>query len=117
MYDDLVFHITTKEEFNNQKRNNKYYPESLTSKGFIHCSKGSQIERTANHHFAGRQEVLLLVIDVSTLCSDIKYEVDEETGEKFPHIYGPLNTDAIMDKLNIFAESDGTFNIAFSSKS
>lgn len=115
MREDLIFHITTKEYFNNHKKESKYFPESLETDGFIHCSRGSQIEETANRICADKNQLLLLVIDVSTLTSKIKYEEDQSGEKTFPHIYGPLNTDAIMDKLDIHAEADGQFKIAFSS--
>lgn len=116
MRDDLIFHVATSEYFESHKSNNKYQPESLDSKGFIHCSKGSQIEKTANRLFPDEDEILLLIIDISTLSAEVKYEVDEQSGEKFPHVYGPLNIDAVMDKINIFAEETGDFKIAFTSK-
>lgn len=115
MREDLIFHITTKEYFNSHKKENKYFPESLDTEGFIHCSKGSQIEATANRICADKDQLLLLVIDASTLTSNIKYEEDKNLGETFPHIYGPLNTDAVMDKLDVHAEANGQFKIAFSS--
>lgn len=116
MRDDLLFHITTREEWQEQQENGRYVPESLESEGFIHCSTGSQVEETANRLFPDRDQLLLLVIDVSTLGENIKYEKDEETGEKFPHIYGPLSVNAVIDKIDIQAEKDGKFNIAFSSQ-
>lgn len=115
MREDLIFHITTEEEFQNHKEGGEYHPESIDTDGYIHCSKGSQIEEAANRLFPDADQIVLLIIDIPTLSADVKYEADEETGEKFPHIYGPLNTNAIMDKLNIFTEDSGAFKIAFSS--
>ena len=115
MRDDLIFHITTKEYLEEHRVNNKYEPESLDTEGFIHCSSGHQVEDTANRAFSDKEQILLLIIDVTALSTEIKYDLDEKTGEKYPHIYGPLNTDAIIDKFNIFAEQDGKFDIEFSS--
>lgn len=115
MRDDLLFHLTTKENWDNYKKNGRYEPESLESEGFIHCSSGSQIKETANRIFAGKDQILLLVLDASMVREDIKYEKDEETGEKFPHIYGPLSVNAVIDKIEIKAEDNGKFNIEFSS--
>jgi len=115
MRDDLIFHITTKKIFKKAKNNSAFEPESLEEQGFIPCSTGDQVEETANRNFGSREQILLLVINVSALSSELKYEKDEQTGEKHPHIYGPLNTDAIIDKLQVFSEKDGSFNIAFSS--
>ncbi|MGD8427133.1 MAG: DUF952 domain-containing protein [Balneolaceae bacterium] len=116
MRDDILFHITTKDDWKKHQKQGKYEPESLETDGFIHCSRGGQLEETANRLFSGLDHLLLLVIDVSTLGEDIKYEKDEKTGEKFPHIYGPLPTNAIIDKIAIRPEKDGTFKISFSSE-
>ncbi|WP_440998863.1 DUF952 domain-containing protein [Fodinibius sp. SL11] len=114
MRDDLLFHITTKELWKQFNKSGSYEPESLETQGFIHCSTGEQVERTANSLFGDKEEILLLVIDATTLHDDVKYEEDENTGEKFPHLYSPLNTNAIIDKIAIESENNGTFDIAFS---
>lgn len=114
MRDDLLFHITTEDNWKQFNNSGSYEPESLESEGFIHCSTGEQVEATANRIFGGKDEILLLVIDATTLHEDIKYEKDEDTGEKFPHLYSPLNTNAVIDKITIKAEDDGSFDISFS---
>lgn len=115
MRDDLLFHITTKENWKRDKTDRNYKPESLETKGFIPCSDGNQLEETANRLFSDKNKILLLVIDVSTLGENVKYEEDEEVGEKFPHLYGPLNANAVIDEIEISAEKDGQFKIEFSS--
>lgn len=115
MREDLLFHITTKDNWKEYKTNGNYEPKTLESEGFIKCSSGNQLEDTANRIFSDKDEILLLVIDVSLVREDIKYEEDEDTGKKYPHIYGPLSTNAIIDKIAIQAEENGTFNIAFTS--
>ncbi|NGP89054.1 DUF952 domain-containing protein [Fodinibius halophilus] len=117
MRHDLLFHITSKKEWKEYQNNGRYEPETLEDEGFIHCSSGEQIEDTANRLFSDKDKILLLVIDVSTLGENIKYEKDEETGEKFPHLYEPLESSAVIDKIEVGAEDDGTFNIGFSSNS
>lgn len=116
MREDLLFHITTQDDWKKYKNDGNYEPESLDSQGFIHCSSGHQVEDTANDKFSGKDEILLLVIDVAMLREQVKYEEDE-TGEKFPHIYGPLSVNAVIDKIDIAAEDSGKFNISFTSDS
>jgi uncharacterized protein (DUF952 family) len=113
MRDDLIFHITTNDHWKKYKNNNSYSPESLDSEGFIHCSTGEQVEETANRLFGDEAEILLLVIDANMLRDDVKYEEDPDTGTKFPHLYNPLSANAIIDKITIKAESDGSFDINF----
>lgn len=117
MREDLLFHITTREEWKEYQSNSNYKPETFEKQGFIPCSSGDQLEETANRLFSDKDKILLLVIDVSTLGENIKYEMDEERGEKFPHIYGPLNTSAVIDKIDISAEKKGKFKISFTSNS
>lgn len=117
MREELLFHITTREDLNRFKNSGRYEPESLDSEGFIHCSTGSQLEETANRLYAGRDEILLLIIDASMIRDDIKYEEDEDLGEKFPHIYSPLSINAVIDKIDVKAEKNGKFKITFTSNS
>lgn len=117
MRDDLLFHITTEEEWNEYKSDGNYTPESLESEGFIHCSSGHQVNDTANRLFGDHDQILLLIIDVSSLAEEIKYEEVKDHNEKYPHIYGPLNTNAVIDELLVSSEQDGNFDIAFSSNS
>lgn len=117
MREDLLFHITTRDNWDQYKNSGNYQPESLETEGFIHCSTGSQLQDTANRLFGDKDEILLLVIDASMIREDVKYEKDSKTGNKFPHIYAPLSVNAVIDKIDIKAEENGKFNIAFTSDS
>lgn len=115
MQDDLIFHITTRKQWKEFQKDGRFVPESLDKEGFIHASTGPQLEYTANRFFSNRNKILLLVIEMSRLAPEVKYEEEPETGEKFPHIYGPLNVDAIVDKIDVYMEKDGRFKISFTS--
>jgi uncharacterized protein (DUF952 family) len=114
MREDLLFHITTKDQWKQFQKDGNYEPESLDEQGFIHCSSGGQVEDTANRLFGDQDTILLLVIDVSMLREQVKYEQDDN-GDKFPHIYGPLSINAVIDKVEVAAEENGKFNISFTS--
>ena len=69
---------------------------SLHVQGFIHCSLKEQVIGVANAIAPGRAEMVLIEIEESKVIPKIIYE-HLEGGEKlFPHIYGPLNEDAII---------------------
>lgn len=114
MREDLIFHLVKKNDWKEHKKDSRYYPESLESEGFIHCSSGKDIEATANLLFNGEEHILLIVINTTLIEPDLKYENDEDTGIKYPHIYGPLNLDAVIDKIELAAEDDGSYQISFS---
>ena len=117
MREDLLFHVTTREEWKENKLQGVYKPESVEENGIIRCVTGSQLEDSANRLYPDKDKVLLLVIDVSMLREQIKYEKDEELGEEFPLLEGELSINAIIDKIDIKAEQNGKFQISFTSDS
>ena len=65
---------------------------------FIHASRPEQVSLVANFAYDDVIEPLcLLVIDTERLVSALCDEDLEGTGMSFPHIYGPLNLDAVVD--------------------
>jgi len=113
MKDDLIFHFTDTETWRAHKNSGEYSPEVLEQKGFIPCSTGYQINDTANRCFAGRAHLLLLIIDTNRVKPTIKYEENTDTGQSFPHIYGPLNLDAVLDKITLEPDESGAFDLQF----
>jgi uncharacterized protein (DUF952 family) len=69
---------------------------SLAEEGFIHCSTLEQVEATANRIFRGSGELVLLVVDPAALTAPLKWERATDVGEDFPHVYGPLNVEAVV---------------------
>jgi uncharacterized protein (DUF952 family) len=63
--------------------------------GFIHFSSREQVVETAARHFTGQTGLALLTVDPNRLGGDLRWEVSR--GEAlFPHLYGPLNVDAVV---------------------
>jgi uncharacterized protein (DUF952 family) len=85
-----------------------YEASSLASEGFIHCSKADQVERVANLFYAAEPELLVLVIDTDRLTSVLRDE-DIGTGERFPHVYGPINREAIRTVERLERGADGNW--------
>jgi len=97
-----------------------YRADSLSTQGFIHCSTSSQIVDVANAFYHGLQGLVLLVIDPDRLTSELKWEPPvhpnpERTAivgnELFPHIYGPINLDAVVNVISFEPAADGTFSL------
>jgi glutathione S-transferase len=83
----------------------------LDDVGYIHCSFDHQVQQVADAFYRGRSDVLLLTIDESKLTSPIREENAEGTNVVFPHIYGPLNLDAVVSARRLGQASDGTLSI------
>src|SRR5438552_1244463 len=74
--------------------------------GFIHCSNEDQVVRVANHFYADQPELLVLCIDPARLVDPVRDE-EADTGERFPHIYGPIPRQAIVDVRRLTRDADG----------
>jgi uncharacterized protein (DUF952 family) len=72
-----------------------YTADSLAAEGFIHCSHAGQVAWAANRFYAAADDLLVLHIDPERLASPVREE-DGGAGELFPHIYGPINRDAVV---------------------
>ncbi len=114
----FILHLTSKAAWLAAAEEGLYAPESLSAEGFIHCSTGSQIESVANTFYRGQQGLVLLVIDPSGLTAEIKWEPPAEPepthareGELFPHLYGPLNAEAVVKVLPFEPDTDGLFSL------
>jgi uncharacterized protein (DUF952 family) len=90
-----LFHITTREQWNHARIAGSYHAESLVHEGFIHLSTEGQLEATARRHFAGRSDLVVLEIDPARLRWELRWE--DSHGETYPHLYGPLETEAVID--------------------
>ena len=105
---DLILHICPREAWEAAVESGEYKAPSLSSEGFIHCSHPEQVGRVANHLFTGVQGLILLHINAQFVLAEIRWE--EVEGETFPHIYGPLNLDAVVDIEDFPPGEDGHFN-------
>ncbi|GAC1587287.1 MAG: DUF952 domain-containing protein [Ginsengibacter sp.] len=92
----MIYHITTDNEWNQALKEGEYKAISLLPEGYIHTSYDHQVERTLNRYYKNKHNLVLLHIDEDKVTSEIKYELAPSVNEIFPHIYGPLNTDAVI---------------------
>jgi uncharacterized protein (DUF952 family) len=63
--------------------------------GFIHFSTAGQAVETADKHFAGADDLLLIAVDADVLGPALKWEVSRG-GALFPHLYGALPLTAVL---------------------
>lgn len=105
----MIYHITTPAEFAKFDDKGYYEAISLHTEGFIHCSTLLQLKTTAERFHSKTHEILVLGVDEQTLSSDLEYEL-AGIGEEFPHIYGRINKNAIVE-FKSYDNRGGTFDI------
>ena len=87
-----------KEAIWNNYKNKKYYGEvSIDKCGFIHCSEISTYKWVAPNFANETDSYVILVIDTDRLENKVVWEDLGNFGVEYPHIYGLLNTDAIVE--------------------
>lgn len=108
-----LFHITRAADWEEAQKSGTYrvstLDRGLEEEGFIHLSFAHQVKPVADAFYRGMQGLLLLQIDPARLHSKLSVEDLLETGEKFPHLYGALNMDAVEHVHHFTPAPDGTF--------
>ncbi len=105
-----ILHITTAAQWAAAQQAGAYRGDTLDSEGFIHCSTPAQVVEVANARFQGTPDLVLLAIDPDRVGPEIRWEV-AENGQLYPHIYGPLNADAVTRVHEFAPEPDGSFTL------
>ncbi|HLO18613.1 MAG TPA: DUF952 domain-containing protein [Anaerolineales bacterium] len=114
----MIYHIATRRAWREALQRGEYRAESLKTEGFIHCSTNAQVVPVAERYYKGERGLFLLMIDPSLLSSETKWEPPSggtPTGVPetalFPHIYGPINLDAIVKIFDLISNPDGKYNL------
>jgi uncharacterized protein (DUF952 family) len=92
----MIYHVITGAMWNQALSQGYYEPPSLHTEGFIHTSTETQVKAVLERYYQGQQNLLLLHIDEHKLDAELKYELAPSVNEMFPHIFGKLNLDAVV---------------------
>ena len=74
--------------------------------GYIHMSTRDQAAETAAKHFAGQDDLVMLMIDLAAYGDSIKWE-ESRGGALFPHLYGELKMASVAGKVVLRIGDDG----------
>ena len=97
--DRTLLHLTTQAEWRAALETGAVVPASLAEVGFVHLSTPDQVHLPAERLFAGRPDVVLLVVDPTRLDDPVRLEPGvpgDPASMRFPHLYGPLPTAAVV---------------------
>lgn len=96
-----IFHLALRTEWQAALEAGSYTTSTLgrtlAEEGFIHASRGDQWQAVRERYYADVTEPLvLLVIDPARLRSPVVEEAPPGVSETFPHVYGPIDTGAVV---------------------
>jgi uncharacterized protein (DUF952 family) len=105
---NIIYHIANANQWAKSLEAGAYEGDTLKTEGFIHFSFDHQVLATANRHYHGVRGLVLLKVNTSKLSPELKYEL-APIGETFPHLYGPLNLDAVEKVFDFSPDAAGNF--------
>ena len=110
----MILHIVKRDDWEDAIRKGEYAPASLETEGFIHCSTAAQVVETANLLYRGQGDLIIVCLKEEQLTSRLIYEpalrVDDQSAHAiFPHLYGPLNLEAVREVYEFPCDAEGRF--------
>lgn len=92
----LIFHVAQASDIELASQSGSYSCESIKAEGFIHCCKPEQLQGVLERYYSGVKGLLLMHIDSDLLQPELVYENTVGGEELFPHVYGVINMDAVV---------------------
>jgi uncharacterized protein (DUF952 family) len=92
----MIYHVTTNEAWEQAKQQGAYSCDSLTIEGFIHTSTITQVAGVYQRYYLNKPNLVVLCIDEDKLSIKPVFEA-ASNGELYPHIYGTINVDAVLE--------------------
>ena len=113
----MIYHLTSRPAWREAQERGEYRAESLESEGFIHCSTRTQVLPVAEKYYKGQADMILFTIDPALLSSELRWEPPSggapppgvPEGDLFPHIYGPINLEAVLKVYDLESNPDGSY--------
>jgi uncharacterized protein (DUF952 family) len=108
----VLVHLCSNDDWISAQASGEHRPDSLDANGFVHLSSAEQVHLPANRLYAGRNDLVLLRIDTTRLTAPLRWEPGVATDPDamlFPHLYGALPVDAVINVTPYLPDEDGKF--------
>jgi len=109
--DGTIFKVLSRNDLTKAKAKGRFEGSAADARdGFIHLSSADQLEGTLAKHFAGQKDLVLLALDSECLGERLQWE-PSRGGALFPHLYGPLELDALQWEEPLQLGDDGRHHL------
>ena len=103
----IIYHIIPIPVWKNLQAKTEYRAASLESEGFIHASASlDQVLWVSNRIYSKEPALVVLCVERAKVKAEIEDEMASDGAGPFPHIYGPVNLDAVAE-VRTLARSEG----------
>jgi uncharacterized protein (DUF952 family) len=104
----LTFHLVPRPVWDGMAAGAPYFPERFAEEGFVHTTFGdANLLAVANRFYqADPRPYLALLVDLDRVAAPWRFD---EAGPLYPHIYGPIERDAVVDVVPVDRDETGAF--------
>jgi uncharacterized protein (DUF952 family) len=103
----LIYKILTVQADAQLQRDGRLLPDGIdAADGFVHFSTAPQVTPTLDAHFHGHDDLIVLAVTAAACGDRLRWE-PARNGALFPHLYGPLSADMVVQRLELNAGRDG----------
>lgn len=111
MSDPIAYKVMTTAEFAAMRAAGRFDGSAADrADGFIHLSTAAQLAGTLDRHFAGKNDLVVLAVDLARLADAVRWE-PSRGGQLFPHVYGALPMDAVTAAAPLERAADGAVRL------
>ena len=93
----MIYHVTTEQQWQHAQSEGYFEEPSLKSEGFIHMCSKEQLEGVLDRYYKNLKQLLLLHVEETKLMAELKHELSPSVNQYFPHVYGTINLDAVVN--------------------
>lgn len=105
----IILHCAARSLWESAQNRPCLFEEMLGREGFIHCSSVEYFWRVASNFRDAAEELVLLCIDTDLLRAEVRWEDADGCGREYPHVYGPIDRQAITAALPFLRDENGTW--------
>jgi len=114
----IVLHLMPAPSWRAWSGDGRHEPATLATEGFVHCTAGDELMLTvANRFYAGAEDLVAVALETDRLTSEVRWETPAHpdgsaaSGDEpaFPHVYGPLDGDAVVGARRVVRDAGGRF--------
>jgi len=104
-----IYHIVADADWRAAQAIGSYQPPSLAEQGFVHFSHAHQVAQTANLLYHNRDGLIVVEVAEERLPAPVVEEDLYDAGERFPHVYAAIPTDAAIAEHPLRRDAEGNY--------
>ena len=102
-----IYHLISRQGLDAQSDSEFILDDTNMASGFIHCCTAEQLPGVIARYFPSDNSNLMVVeLNPDALSEELLWEPATDSDGLFPHIYGPINRDAII-RVEAYSADDG----------